>query len=78
MAEAEWHVGRAKQMGTELNYMYATLDIEQGDSSDDEFIPDDVDEAGDVDQVSDDLLTIQKNCQIWVVKGRCRLPKAGT
>ncbi|KAE9003795.1 hypothetical protein PF002_g11512 [Phytophthora fragariae] len=35
--------------------MYATLGIEQDDSSDDDFVPDDADEAGDGDQVSDDF-----------------------
>ncbi|KAE9104128.1 hypothetical protein PF010_g13493 [Phytophthora fragariae] len=59
MAEAEsgTSAGRStpKRKGTDLNYMYATLGIEQDDSSDDDFVPDDADEAGDGDQVSDDF-----------------------
>jgi hypothetical protein len=43
-----------KRKRGELNYMYATVGIERNDSSDDEFIPEDADDAEDDDQATDD------------------------
>ncbi|KAE8981185.1 hypothetical protein PR003_g23762 [Phytophthora rubi] len=73
MAEAEsgTSAGRStpKRKGTDLNYMYATLGIEQDDSSDDDFVPDDADEAGDGDQVSDDSEELGRQGKMQATKG---------